>query len=353
MQSLPAKKAKRKQPRKKKTKVKRVQESTSAPFTPIRFFPQAFNILPVSCFHPRIAHLLSFCTASLKQQCAFIRSLKTPPFPSTSPPNPDLNLAFWSPRFAPLLGGAVAKIRVARSAFKKLLHHWRIRHITTSNIEDIVTLLPPRHPIYIVDWTQKVKYVFEASTLARDIQERLMCHDGLWEDPQSPRNPFTNLPLNLSQTISVYQQLASAPVSLGWAILAFRQVRYDIKRFSLEYSTPIALHAYRTTMRDPSHIDYQERLIDFIEYAYDQEAIDCLTTTYVYCIKNFSTNPILQVWANLCFKFYEAPLLYGKNPQGLQTYQDALIEQTVALLPRQEELKQLRLLHLRLQRQTG
>ena len=215
-----------------------------------------------------------------------------------------------------------------------------------------MTLQPPLNPIFIIDWTIRAKYVFEASTIARDIRERLMCHDGIWEDSQSPRNPFTNLPLTLIQNISINQQLALYPVNLGWTVLAFRQVRYDIQRFILEYAKPMQLHAYRITMRDTSHIDYKERMIDFIEYAYDQKATNCLITTYSYCLNNFPTNPILKVWGDLCFNFYEASMLYSSIPEKLHTYQSSIIVQTLPLLQKQEELREIRMAHLRLQRQS-
>jgi hypothetical protein len=179
-----------------------------------------------------------------------------------------------------------------------------------------------------------------------------MCHDGIWEDSQPPRNPFTNLPLTLIQNISVIQQLARYPVNLGWAILAFRQVRYDIPRFILEYTKPMQLHAYRITMRDTSHIDYKERMIDFIEYAYDQKSTNCLIATYSYCINNFPTNPILKVWGDLCFKFYEASILYANIPEKLHAYQSSIISQTSPLLQKQEQLREVRMAHLRLQRQS-
>jgi hypothetical protein len=354
MQRSPAKKAKIKIKRRVKTpKPKHPQYKpieSSPPFPQLPLFLQSFNILPNAYFHPRISHLLIFCSASLKQQFAYIEMKKKQPFPLDFTQDPDLNTALWSPSFAPLLEDALAKIRKARAAFKKILHIWRTHHLTCSNTEDIVTLHPPKNPVFIIDWTIRAKYVFEASTIARDIRERLMCHDGIWEDSQPPRNPFTNLPLTLIQNISVNQQLALYPVNLGWTVLAFRQVRYDMPRFILEYTKPLHLHAYRITMRDTSHIDYKERMIDFIEYAYDQKSTNCLITTYSYCINNFPTNPIMKAWGDLCFKFYEASILYANIPEKLHTSQSSIISQTAPLLQKQEELREIRMAYLRLQR---
>lgn len=349
MDPRPAKKAKRKVVKKKQKKTKRLSSTVESIWTCGRF-PECFTILPPHLFHPRISHLLTFCTASLKQQSSVIKSVSVCPFQSKLPATNDMN-AFWSPILARELGKAVVAVRKSRRLFKILLHHWRVKHLKKANEEDIVSGQTPKHPIYIIDWQANSVYVFEASTLARDMMERLLCHDGLWIDSQAPRNPLTNIPLTQAQTISVYQQLSRSPVQLGWAVTAFRKVRYDLNRFLLEYDTPIQLHAYRHTMRNRSHEDYKERMLDFIQYAYDQEAIDCLVTSYAYALQHFPENPIMVLWSHICFKFYEAPLLYYKNPQGLQTFQDALLNQTIPLLTRQKELRQLRLAHLKLSKE--
>lgn len=345
MQDLPAKKAKK---IKKKSHKKNKHKQVSILYKySVPFVLQQFNILPDSLFHPRIANLLQFCSSSIKQQSFFVQKISKPPFGSTYETT-SID-AFWSIKLSLELTKAIVKIRKIRMLFKRLLHKWRVSRITPSNTEDIATLQSPQYPIYIIDWKIRAKYVFEASTLAKDMMERLLCHDGFWEDPQPPRNPYTNLQLSLAQNISIYQQLSRAPIQLGWAVLAFRQVSYDIGRFLLEYRTPIQLHSYRTTMRNPLHVDYRDRLLDFIEYAYDQESVDCFTVTYSYCIQHFPSNPILKAWANLCFTFYEAPLLYSKHAEGLQKVQDSILCKTIYLLPKQEDLRMLRLMHLRLQ----
>jgi hypothetical protein len=220
------------------------------------------------------------------------------------------------------------------------------------NTTDIVTGDPPRYPIVLMDWSTKTKYIFEAATLAKDIRERLLCHDGLWAEPQAPRNPFTNLPLTQGQLISVFQQIDRAPVAQAWVLGAFRQARYDIKQFILVYDHPLTLYAYRTTMKSLDHFDARERLLDFIEYVYDQQNAECLITTYSYVILNFPTNPLLQLWFSLCYQFYEIPLLYRGNPNEIQIIQTNIVIQARPLLLRQEELKSLRLSHLRRVRST-
>jgi hypothetical protein len=227
---------------------------------------------------------------------------------------------------------------------------WRFKHINPSNTEDIVTLSKPKYPIWIMDWSNKKRYSFEASTLMKDITSRLLEHDGFFEDPQPPRNPLTNLPLTQTQLISVWNQLYSSPVYPSAAFTEFRRVNFAIPIFMLQYNLPLQLYAFKQTMKDPKHIDYQERLMDFIEYAYDQESIDCFTQSYKYAIEHYSDHHILKSWAKLCVDFYEAGILYSKNPQLLQQVQDTVLIKTIDLLPKQDELRLLRNSDLRLRR---
>lgn len=339
-----AQKAKRRTISKKK---RRKQVPTNIPVHIPTFKPQAFHILPETIFHPRIHHLLSFCTSSIQQQGKFLCSYATNPYYTLF--SEDLT-GFWSPTISKELAKAFVLLRKVRRLFRVLLHVWRVKHLNQANTEDIVTGEIPRHPVSIVDWNSKSIYVFEASTLARDIMERLLCHDGLWKDVQPPRNLFTNIPLTHAQLISIYQQLSRVPIQLSWALGAFRQVRYDLMRFEIEYATPLLLHAYRKTMRDVTHEDYKERMMDFITYAYDQEDIDCLSVTYSYCLEQFPNTPILKQWSSLCFKFYEAPIVYYKHPEAVQLIQNAILQRSKPLLGKQVHLKTMRLAHLKIVR---
>jgi hypothetical protein len=319
------------------------------------FLRQHFNIFPASAFrHPRLHFIMSFFSPVLSEQEKTLASWKKNPFegwkskfPYTTP---DTLEAFWSPTLAKAIEESVNFVRKHRFALRRFLHAWRSKRLTPSNTDDIVTLCPPKQVVNIVDWTRRIRYQFEASTLMRDITMRLLEHDGFFEDPQLPRNPLTNLPLTLTQAISVWNQLSAARVGASAAFSEFRRVRFCIGRFFTEYSLPLQLHAFRQTMRDPTHMDYQERLLDFIEYAYDQESIDCFSQTYDYCIKNYAEHELLTTWAKICTEFYEIGMIYRNNPQKVHDLQDAALSKTVGLLPRQDELKLLRMSALRITR---
>lgn len=318
--------------------------SAKHPYTPASS-PHPFHSFQLS---PSKDLLLSFFTTNLSQQERMLASFQTPPFPKSkwtfSSPSSDL---FWSPSLYHRLQSSLQTLRRLRGVFRRFLHRWRVSRLRLINTEDIVTLSPPKNPIWIVDWRQKQVALFEASTLMRDITTRLLEHDGFFEDAQPPRNPLTNLPLTQSQTISVWNQLARSPVTASSVFSEFRRVRWDLSRFVTEYAIPLELHAFRQTMRDTSHIDYRDRMVDFIQYCYDQESEDCFVASYSHALHRHPDHPLLQQWATLCTDFYEASILYQKFPDKLLKLQESVLDKTIPLLPRQTELQLLYHMYLR------
>ena len=350
-----AKKAK-KRPVTKEKKKKHIKKSYSfVPYTgpPIKF--EAFNIFPDSFFkHPRLIFLMSFFTKSVTQQKKMLREFAVKPFAnlksSFSYTAPDTVDAFWSPSLVKGIKESLQKVRTYRFILRKFLHLWRFKRLPPSNTEDIVTLAVPTTPIWIVDWLGKRKYCFEASTLMKDITSRLLEHDGFFEDPQPPRNPLTNIPLTQTQSISIWNQLYASACYPSTVFAAYRRVNYCMDHFTLENSVYLQIYAFRQTMKDPTHIDSQERLMDFIEYAYDQESVDCYIQSFKHAIQEYSDHEILKSWVKICLEFYEVALLHSRNPQQVHHLQDSILNKTIPLLPRQDELRLLRNTDMRMRR---
>jgi hypothetical protein len=344
-----AKKAKKRICKKKKVIKKKRTPYTGPLGPPIKF--EVFNIFPEPFFtHPRLAFTMCFFTKGVKQQEEMLELYRKNPFQNSNNPVSDTLDSFWSPSFVKGVEDSLQKVRRARFILRQVIHHWRFKRLIPSNTEDIVTLSIPKHPVWIVDWPLKKKYVFEGSTLMRDITARLLEYDGFFEDPQPPRNPLTNLPLTQAQTISIWNQLSTMRPSA--AFTEFRRVRFSIDRYLLEYNIPLQLYAFKQTMKDPKHLDTQERLLDFIEYAYDQESIDCFIQSYKYAMEHYSDHEILAAWTKACVEFYEAGILYSRSPQRLHDLQEVALNKTTDLLPRQDELRLLRNSDMRLRRTT-
>jgi len=322
----------------------------------IQFLAPIFNILPHRLFHRRILFALSTVSTSIVHQYESLYNVNNPPFKRYSkgqnaqnavPTNTEDPLnAFWSPQFQEAFRTAMEKISKARGIFRRFLHKWRTTRLKFMNTEDIFTSDPPKHPIFIADWTTQQVWQFEASTLMRDITTRLQHHDGFFEDPQVPRNPYTNIPLTQSQAISVWNQLSKSPATASSWFTNYRQCRWQMKKFVEEYKVPIQLHAFRTTMRNMKHIDTHDRILDFIQYAYLQGDTDCYYRSYKYSLTHYPDHRLLLKWRDLCLRYYESGIVHYANPDLLYKIQESILSETRRLLPLQYQLIRLRNLEL-------
>lgn len=228
-----------------------------------------------------------------------------------------------------------------RLAFMKLLHHWRYKHLQISNTEDIFTMEPPKKPVYIVNWKSKTAHVFEASTLMRDITERLLHHDGVFEESAEPRNPFNNIPLTQAQMISLWNQISFSGVPTSTAFSAFRQVRWNLIQFQNEYAHMLKLNALRKTMNNPGHYDYIDRMIDFIHFVYDAKSEFCREYIYRYTLQNNRNHNLVRSWEILCKRYYEATILHVNNVETLSKITEEIFERATIFIARENELKSL------------
>jgi len=291
-----------------------------------------FNILPKHLFHPIVySHLTQFPMNFTERFDLLIAQ-----FPVKMPSGakqPDLiDWTPCSPTKSAAIRKALGKIMRARFLFRKLLHHMRFRRLTIANLEDIVTIEPPKKLVELVDWKSKQKYRFEASTLMRDITCRLLTHDGFFEDPQEPRNPFTNTPFTQSQLISIWNSISQAGIPVSVAFTAYRLARYDMAKFILYNSILLKLNAHKHTMKDTKSYSYKERMLDFISFCYNEEILPCNTAAFSYCLIHHGSHTQLQRWAALCYKFYEVEILYSTDPDILRQKKDAILDSSIDLI---------------------
>ena len=288
-----------------------------------------FNILPKGTFHPIIESHLTQIPQCLTDRHAMLAK-EFPMNPTISTDSIDRSLP--SRMKSITIRKAIARVLRARLVFRKLLHHMRVKHLKVANTEDIFTMEAPKKLIELVDWQSKQKYHFEAATLMKDITCRLMSYDGFFQDPQQPRNPFTNLPFTQGQAISIWNSISSAGIPVSVAFTAFRLARYNLEIFSLHNSPLLKLNALKNTMKDQKSYYYRERLVDFITFCYSEEIVACSLAPFNYCISNYPNHPQLCRWAKLCHEFYEAEILYSNDTDRLLKIKDYILDLTVKLI---------------------
>ncbi len=148
----------------------------------------------------------------------------------------------------------------------------------------------------------------------------------------------------------MWNSISSAGIPTSAAFNEFRRVRWNLERFLQEYTVSLQLRAFQVTMKDRSHEDTQERVIDFIQYAYDQEAIDCSVVSFKYAFRRFRDHPLIIEWCRLCEEYYTAAILYHRSPSVCAQMQSSVLDKTNTLLHRQVEICNLRNADLKIQR---
>lgn len=302
-----------------------------------------FNILPTNALHYLISVYADILPLNYTMRHIYIQRH----FPLSSPfagvplrfnlPVDPISIG-WSKEKSIEIRRAVAYIMRRRFLFKKLLSHMRFKFLQKANEEDIVTGELPKHSIQIVSWAEKRVYTFEAYTLMKDITERLLHHDGFFEDPQYPRNPFTNIHLTQSQTIAAWNSVSRSGIPVSSAFTLFRNSRFNMKKFICENTTFLKLNSLRKTFKDANSYDYNDRLLDFIEYCYAEESIDSSIHVFRNAMKNYPNHHLIRKWASLCEKYYEPDILYASNNAKIHLLKEQVLDDTYEILHLKREL---------------
>jgi hypothetical protein len=131
------------------------------------------------------------------------------------------------------------------------------------NTEDIVTLETPIKPIYVVSFLKRCTYVYEAETLRRTINNKLLTSEWMFENPQHPLNILSNEPLTMGQMISIYSQLKSY-MKFSWIFDRFKACEFNLNSFRTRFRPQLKIEAIESHFRNEIE-NSRETLIEFFE----------------------------------------------------------------------------------------
>ena len=161
--------------------------------------------------------------------------------------------------------------------FKKLIYVWRIRNCmrNVKNSVDPVTLDVPLKPVYIIDFKQKLSYVYEASSLRKTIENKILFSDYMFPDPKEPINVWSNQPFTYGQLISIISQCKKYG-EFSWVLDRFKTYNCNLKLFEKVFKQQLKLEAINSHFKDSK--DTKESVIDFFE---SQASISSLTDNMI------------------------------------------------------------------------
>jgi hypothetical protein len=136
--------------------------------------------------------------------------------------------------------------------------------------------------------------------------------DWMFPEPASPKNPLTNLPFTMPQTLRIFQQLRAANAT-SWWIEAYYQSKFDLNVIKKVFCIPLKLNSLTELVRNRSSEEYIEYLQEFIEDQFDAHDIEFMAhlTILKWAACKLPNDPYMIEWAKAMYEFKKVRILYS------------------------------------------
>jgi hypothetical protein len=172
------------------------------------------------------------------------------------------------------------------------------------NTEDVVTMEVPKKPVYVINIERRCSYVYEASTLRKSINNRLLSCDYMFATPLYPLNILSNEEFTYMQSVSIYNQLKDWG-ACSWALERFKVYGFNLKMFETKCSQQLKLSAIDNHFYSDNDLLF-ETVYDYFTLMADFINID---EFYIAAFKSdfFNTNrrsSYIKAWISLTRRKY-------------------------------------------------
>ena len=149
--------------------------------------------------------------------------------------------------------------------FKRFLALWRVHKMDKSceSGVDPITLVEPVKPVYVYDWANKKKFVFDAKSLATLIESKLMYQEYGFSMPQYPRNPNNNVDFTYKQLVSIYFQFKDYG-ELRWGFNTIREYNFSLSRWIMYHKSALTMNSIKKSISLLDTTEDRELFTDFI-----------------------------------------------------------------------------------------
>jgi hypothetical protein len=190
---------------------------------------------------------------------------------------------------------------------KGLIYRWRLRKCLKNikNTEDPVTMESPKSPVCVIDFPKRISYTFEASTLRKTIEGRIILSEYMFPNPLPPINPFTNEVFTRGQLISIISQCKKKG-EFSWILDRLYANECDLNNFILQFRQPLKIMAIENHFK--GHVSkFKDEVIDYFQVEADREELPD-ETVVLFCkrIKDRPTCYIVKEWINITRDYYIA-----------------------------------------------
>jgi hypothetical protein len=203
--------------------------------------------------------------------------------------------------------GIYFKLFKFKELMKPLIFRWNVRKSLKQikNTEDPVTLEIPKKPVYIFDIKKKMSFVYEANTIRRTIENRILCSDYMFAEPQVPINLLTNLPLSYGQLMSVILQ-CKAYGEYSWVLEGLRATSGCLVKFTIFNKTRLNIEAIKAFFKK-SVAGVRDTVLDYFraEAEFTDMPVFYINKFINLCYTNQS-HPRVRQWVNHTRDYYIA-----------------------------------------------
>ena len=194
-----------------------------------------------------------------------------------------------------------------REILLPLVFRWQIKRCLRNckNTEDPVTMEIPKKPVTVIDFKNRISFVYEASTLKKTIENRLLLSDYMFPEPSAPVNLLTNEPFTYGQLISVINQCKNHGY-ISWIMESFKELNANIELFLFHNKQKLKVEAIKTFFKKSSHY-LREVAIDYFNLEYDYSDLsDSHISRFVKAYDTIPNMPIIQQWIGITRDYYIA-----------------------------------------------
>jgi hypothetical protein len=199
------------------------------------------------------------------------------------------------------------KLFKLRQILGPLIFRWQIKKCLKNckNVEDPVTLERPKKPVTVIDFKKRISFIYDASTLKKTIENRLLLSDYMFPEPKEPVNLLTNEPFNLGQLISVYNQCLKYG-EFSWTIESLKNFSGDLNMFSIYNKQKLKIEAINSFFKKSTFV-IRDIVIDYFNLEADYSDMpDPSCTRFINAYDTTPERGIVQEWIGHTREYYIA-----------------------------------------------
>jgi len=194
-----------------------------------------------------------------------------------------------------------------REVLVPLIFRWQIKKCLKNckNTDDPITMEPPKKPVTIIDFKNRMSFIYDARNLKRTIENRLLLSDYMFPEPKDPVNLLTNEPFNLGQLISLYKQSLKYG-EFSWMIESLIQLNGDLNIFAIHNKQKLKIEAINTFFKK-STLAIRDVVIDYFNLEEDYSDLpEAISQRFIKAYDLTPERPIVQEWIGITREYYIA-----------------------------------------------